>query len=239
MNCEKCQELISDVFDGVLSREDELTLNTHIKECLACAEVRRDLEAIVGFCREHRGEYSAPPNKKAAWLRICNIIQAEARPLVTTTVSARPTRKRFWVEWMARSWELSFPQLAASVSAIVLVVSLATAVGLRRWQSGESTTASATTPLPLEITARGPKVRDRMWQQQQMISYWNQRVESNKARWNPQMRETFDRNLKVIDQAVSDSLNDLGQNPHDEVSEEMLNAAMNEKLSLLKEFADL
>jgi hypothetical protein len=53
------------------------------------------------------------------------------------------------------------------------------------------------------------------------------------------MRETFDRNLQVIDQTVNDSLNSLSQNPHDEVSEEMLNAALNEKLSLLKEFAEL
>jgi hypothetical protein len=52
------------------------------------------------------------------------------------------------------------------------------------------------------------------------------------------MRQTFDRNLQVIDQAVNDSMNNLGQNPHDEVSEEMLNSALNEKLALLKEFAE-
>lgn len=53
------------------------------------------------------------------------------------------------------------------------------------------------------------------------------------------MRDTFERNLKVIDQAVNDSLNELNRDPHDEVSEEMLNAALNEKLALLKEFSDL
>ena len=53
------------------------------------------------------------------------------------------------------------------------------------------------------------------------------------------MRETFDRNLKVIDQAVTASFDALSKNPHDEVSEEMLNAALNEKLALLKEFAEL
>ena len=78
-----------------------------------------------------------------------------------------------------------------------------------------------------------------MWQQQQAINYWNQRVETNKARWNQGMRDTFERNLKVIDQAVNDSLNELNRDPHDEVSEEMLNAALNEKLALLREFSDL
>ena len=53
------------------------------------------------------------------------------------------------------------------------------------------------------------------------------------------MRETFDRNMRVIDQAVNDSMNELNRNPHDDVSEQMLNEALNDKLALLKEFSDL
>jgi len=53
------------------------------------------------------------------------------------------------------------------------------------------------------------------------------------------MRQTFDRNLAVIDQAVNDSLNELHRNPHDDLSEQMLNDAMNDKVALLKEFSDL
>ena len=89
------------------------------------------------------------------------------------------------------------------------------------------------------MSVSAANLRNRVSQQQQSIAYWNQRVEFNKARWNPQMRETFDRNLKVIDEAVNESFDALSKNPHDEVSEEMLNAALNEKLSLLKEFAEL
>ena len=136
---------------------------------------------------------------------------------------------------MSRSWELSMPQLAASAAAIVLIVSLGTTVGLRRWDNAR--VAGPVAPPPRSDPAT--RVRDRMLQQQQAINYWNQRVETNKARWNQQMRDTFERNLKVIDQAVNDSLNELNRDPHDEVSEEMLNAALNEKLALLREFSDL
>ena len=87
--------------------------------------------------------------------------------------------------------------------------------------------------------ATGATVEERYRQQQQAIAYWNQRVEQNKARWNPQMRETFDRNMSVIDAAVNDSMRELAQNPHDGVSEDILNAALNDKVELLKEFADL
>lgn len=232
MNCEKCQDLISDFLDGALSGEDQTTLSSHLDECLGCAEVRNDLQSIVVFAQSQRGEYTAPPNERALWLRIRNMIEAG-----TTSASAGPAPavKRSWSNWVGRSWELSFPQLVASAAAIVLVVSLTTVVGLRRWQSGAINANAARIDASLSLA----DVNGRVSQQQKLISYWNQRVEYNKARWSPEMRETFDRNLKVIDQAVNESINTLAQNPHDGVSEEMLNTALNEKLSLLKEFAEL
>ncbi len=235
MNCEKCQELVSELLDNALSRQDELLLNQHLEECLDCADVRRDLESIVGFCREHRNEYVSPPNERAMWLGIRNVIESELAT-VPMVPAAEPTRKGFFGNWLGRTWELSLPQLVASVVGIVLLVSLTTTVALRRSESSIGTQNAAMTSFS---AAEASNVSDRMWQQQQAISYWNQRVEVNKARWSQDMRDTFDRNLKVINQAVNDSMTELNRNPHDEVSEEMLNAALNEKLALLKEFADL
>ena len=234
MNCEKCQDLISDFLDGTLSHEDQTKLNAHLGECLECAEVRNDLQSIVGFSRTLRGEYAAPPNEQALWQRIRNMIEAGASPV---KAAPAPVRRSLWSNWVGRSWELSFPQLAASVAAIVLVVSLTTVVGLR-FSSRDSAKSGATSG-PETLSASAASVHDRVAKQQQLIAYWNERVEFNKARWSPEMRETFDRNLAVIDQTVNDSMNSLTQNPHDDVSEEMLNAALNEKLSLLKEFAEL
>jgi hypothetical protein len=230
MNCEKCQELLSDLLDSSLSREVEFYLNSHLEECLGCLDVRNDLQSIVSFCQTHRGEYAAPPNEKALWLRIRNVVEAGNAEVAAPT----PSKSSPWSRWLSRSWQLSLPQLAASVAAIVFIVSLTTSVVLRRWQTNDVTSSESA-----RVIVPTTKVLDRMRQQQQMIDYWNQRVELNKVRWSPQMRATFDRNLKVIDQAVNDSLSDLQRNPHDEVSEEMLNAALNEKLSILKEFADL
>jgi hypothetical protein len=192
--------------------------------------VRQDLDAIVGYCRAHRGEYQAPPNPDAMWLRIRNMIDVGNAP----TRESQATRQPFFSGFFKRSFELSLPQLAAFAAAIVVVVSLGTAVGLRRLQATPPTNDAFANATQATIS-----VKDRMWQQQQVISYWNQRVEVNKVRWSPDMRATFDRNLQVIDQAVNDSLNELNRNPHDEVSEQMLNDALNDKLALLKEFADL
>ena len=226
MNCEQCQELIHDLVDGHMSQRDEFTLNTHLKECLDCESVRRDLASIVSYCQMHRGEYAAPPNEQALWLRIRNVIEAEYGGRIVSAESGRPS---FISRWLNHTWQLSLPQLAASAAAIVLLVSLTTVVGLRRWGTETVRVAPAYTT----------NVNDRVWQRTQAINYWNQRVEMNKARWSPEMRETFDRNLRVIDEAVANSLNELNRNPHDEVSEQMLNESLNDKLSLLKEFSDL
>ena len=139
--------------------------------------------------------------------------------------SAAVGREGFWSRLFNRSWQLSLPQLAASVAAIVLIASLTTLVALRR--------AQGITP-GSPVVEQGFDLDKRMWQQQQAISYWNARIATNKSRWSPQMRDTFDRNLLVIDQAVNESLKELNKNPHDEVSEEMLNAALTDKIAILE-----
>jgi len=200
-----------------------------LKQCLDCDSVRQDLTSIVGFCRTQRGQYEAPPNERALWLRIRNVIEAE----IPSRIAATPApRRSFLGRLMGHTWELSLPQLATSAVAIVLLVSLATVVGLRRW-GGYGVPATVT-----QVAA--PNENDQVWQrQQQVISYWNQRIEVNKVRWSPEMRATFDRNMKFIDEAVANALEDLKRNPHDEVSEQMLNEALNDKLTLLQDFSDL
>src|SRR6185369_1956411 len=232
MNCETCQDLIHDLIDGSITQRDEFTLNTHLRECLDCDSVRQDLASIVGFCHTQRGIYEAPPNEQAMWLRIRNTIEAELPSRVSTNSEPQGS---FLSRLLGRSWELSLPQLAASAVAIVLLVSLATVVGLRRW-GGYGVPAAVP---QAEASNVSTDVNDRFFQRRQVIDYWNQRVELNKARWSPEMRETFERNMKVIDEAVANSLNELNRNPHDEVSEQMLNESLNDKLALLKEFSDL
>jgi predicted anti-sigma-YlaC factor YlaD len=234
MNCRKYQDLLSDFIDGSLAPEDHESVAGHLSICGDCADARNDLGAILGFCLEHREDYESVPNERALWLRISNVIEAE---LPDPEPSVIPANAGWWFRLMNRSWQLSFPQLAVAATAVIIVVSMFTVVSLRgiSFTSGGSGVSTSGLALP----ATGSSVKDRYRQQQQVIAYWNERVELNKARWNPQMRDTFDKNMGVIDAAVNDSMRQLTQNPHDEVSEEILNAALNDKVELLKEFAAL
>lgn len=228
MNCEQCQELIHDLVDGSLSQRDEFTLNTHLKDCLDCESVRQDLTSILSFCETHRGEYEAPPNEQALWLRIRNVIEAENGHHVVAQTDAR--QPSFLGRLMGRTWELSLPQLTSLTAAIVLLVSLTTVVGLRRWNNESPSVVPQ---------VEASDINARIFERTQVINYWNQRVELTKARWSPKMRADFDDSMREIDEAVTKSLSELDRSPHDEFSEVMLNVALNKKLELLKEFSDL
>ena len=227
MNCEKYQMLLSDFVDGTLRAEDCARLELHLGSCPDCTDTGNDLRMIVDFCRGQRGQYEPPPNERAMWLRISNLIEAEQGPLN----QVQPVGEPGWLfRLMHRSWQVSLPQLASIVGTVVVVVALGTGFGVHQFWQTATPPLGKNTP---EVT-----IRERHQQQQEMIAYWNQRVDLNKARWSQQMRDTFDRNVGVIDAAVDDSMKQLKVNPHDPVSEDILNDALNEKVALLKEFSD-
>jgi anti-sigma factor RsiW len=249
MNCEKCHELLSDYLDGALGRDDHAAFSAHLEKCFPCFNVHAELNSIVSFCRDHRGEYDiAPPNERALWLRIRNTVEAESAAAAAATArDTRPAARRenWWSRMMGRSWELSLPQVAMAVVAIIVVASLATVFGLRGLQrvgAGQSVAAndlnSRGATNSLAVAGRDADLNNRAWQQQQ-IKYWSQVIEERKGHWSPQVRQDFEHNLNLLDETVEDSLRKLSEQPHDEVTEEMLNAALSDKMQLLKEFSDL
>lgn len=248
MNCEKCNELLSEFLDGALSREEQEMLNAHFEECLSCLTTHDELNSIVSYCRENRGQYEAPPNEHAMWLRIRNTIEADtahAASAAAAGASSSVEPERWWKRWTNRSWELSLSQMAMAVAAIVVAVSLATAFSLHRMQSNAAASAETTARSAgsnsgaTSALASGPAMNLNVRGISQEIDYWQQRVDERKARWSSQRREDFESNLKVLNQAVDERFKELTENPHDEVTEEMLNAVLNNKVELLREFSDL
>lgn len=237
--------MVSDFLDGALGDEDRKTFEAHLEECLSCYSVREELDSIVTYCRDHRGEYDAPPNERALWLRIRNTIESQ-RSGVRALAAAGSSTTAQTLNWLtglfSRQWELTFSQMAAAVLAIALVVSLATVFGMRGFRSTSNVAGTTESKRPGSANSyalNGVSLDERMKPRQEVIDYWNKRVEERKAQWSVQTREAFERNLQVIDQAVLAFSEELQRNPHDEVSAEMLDAAMKDKMDLLSAFAEL
>ena len=233
MNCEKCHELLSDFLDGTLTGEARILLSRHLSECPACADARDDLHTIINSARNVRDEATAPPSSRALWLRISNTIEAEreeqrraaARAAAIAAASARP--ENFITRTLHKRWTLTLPQLGAAVAALVVAVAAVTVFSVQ-----------SLLHKPVEA-GKSPQVAAHRSINDQELELLMQRVEQRKTRWNPRMREAFERNLSVIDAAVNDSLQQLDETPHDVVSEEALDAAMRGKKELLREFAEL
>ena len=177
MNCEKCQELLSEFLDGTLGHREHAALSAHLAACPACALARQEFHAIISAARDSRDYLYSPPDERTLWLRVSSAVEREGRRADAGRASRRVVSDEFYPSAYLEPHEAN-------------------------------------------------------------LRYWQQRVEARKASWNPRMRASFDRSLSVLDQTVNDSLDDLRQNPHDEVAEEMLNSALRDKIELLKEFGE-
>ena len=230
MNCGKCQELLSEFLDGTLDHRDHAAVSAHLAACPACAHARQEFHAIISAARDSRDYLHSPPDERALWLRVRSAVERKGRRAATA-----PAREGLWSLLLRKRWELSLPQLAAGVAALVVAVAFATALVVGYVTPGRRADAGR---------ASRRVVSDEFYPSAYLepheakLRYLEQRVEARKASWNPRMRASFDRSLSVLDQTVNDSLDDLRQNPHDEVAEEMLNSALRDKIELLQEFGE-
>ena len=246
MNCDACQENLSSFLDGELGETRAADIRTHLSLCAECARVCEDFAAILDSCKfEELAEEVIPPNPNALWCRISNTIEAELKP--EPAVVPEPERPR---GFFGRVWNLSLAQAASGVLAIAVVSSLLTVVAVRNYfqpvgedftsRSGESQTTfeKILSKVGLTDTPQSARMK-RLKEQQAVIDYWNQRVQARRAKWDENLRRGFDRNLQAIDQAVYEYTTTLEQNPEDDLSGEMLDSVLTEKMNLLREFSEL
>jgi hypothetical protein len=227
MTCENCQELLSGWLDNDLAAATRITLGAHLAACGSCRAVHDELDSVLNFCVAQRGNYDAVPNEEALWRRISNMIAAEQPVAAPVTLPA--------AGWRTRLREsLSLPQLAGSLAALVLTVSVM-AVGMAKLPGAVRGLVGGNAPE--SVVAAGDRLQSLMNTRQPKLDYWLERVEARKARWSPQMRQNFEYNLSVLDSAVKESSEVLLANPHDAVSEERLNVVLADKMELLQEFA--
>ncbi len=240
MNCEECKNLISLFLVSGLDTAEAADVRMHLALCGDCARVCEEMSSFIDVAGDVTPDL-VPPNSQALWCRINNIIENEIKPRPVPP-SAEAKSGRFW--------SLSFGQLAASVLCIAIVSSLLTVVVVRSYsvpEAGEfigKTSADRTIfdkvlgRLGLAETPQQLRER-RMKEQQTAIDYWNARVQMRRLQWDRTTREAFDRNLQVIDQSVSEYSMILQRDPEDDLSGEMLDSVMDDKMRLLRDFSDL
>ncbi|NOT48058.1 MAG: zf-HC2 domain-containing protein [Acidobacteria bacterium] len=240
MTCNECQENISLFLDNELSVEVSASIQTHLSLCVECAKVCEDFAVILDSCRLDPAAEPLPPNSQALWCRINNIIESEVKAEVKT-----PEKPKGWF-----AGGFTFSQAASAVVGIAVISSLLTVIGVRNYfePTGEDyTSRSAATQTTFEkvlskvgLMETPQQARTKRFEEQEAaIDYWDKRVQSRRAQWDAHMRDAFDRNLNEIDQAVTEYTQILEKDPQDDLSGEMLDSALNEKMNLLRAFSEL
>lgn len=242
MNCEHCQEHISQYLDGDLDEMISVEISGHISVCTECALLYEDFSTILANCSPDLSADLVPPNSRALWCRINNVIESD--------LETKPAPEPEKLSWFARGWNLTFSQAGAAVLGVAVISSLLTIVGIRNYleptgddftsQSKDSQTTFEKVLSTVGLIDSPESARKKRFaEQRSVIDYWNKRVQARRLQWDARMRDAFDRNVIEIDQAVHDYTIQLENDPNDDLSGELLDSALNEKMNLLREFAEL
>lgn len=243
MNCEKCQELLSEFIDGELEKEVSANIEAHLGLCAECAGLHEDFAAILQTCEKRVVTENTVPNSQALWCRINNVIETEIQPEITKEFQEKQAKRG----WFGRNWSFSVTQITTAIVGIAIISSLLTVVGIKNASAPDEVAATNQPPTLFQRVLSKVGLADtpkeahqrRLQERQELIDYWNQRVQTRRLQWDKHLREAFDRNLQEIDQVVFEYTQILEENPQDEVSSEMLDTALNEKVDLLREFSEL
>jgi len=238
MDCDECKKLIGAFIDNDLDEQNASMLRAHLAFCPPCAVVCEEVTSLIDICRSEPAEAIMPPNSRQMWLRINNVIENEVKAVPAIAEPERRVRG------------FSFLRVATALAAIAIVSSLATIVVLRNYGrpgTDDLASRSAATQTTFEkylgklglVETPQQALERRIKERETAIEYWNARVQARRSQWDRTTREAFDRNLQVIDESVSDYTTILAKDPEDELSGEMLDAVMNDKMNLLRDFSDL
>ena len=239
MNCEQCQELISVYLDNELESGVCFDVRGHLAMCADCAKICEDFAMILDFCDLDESQHAPPPNPQALWCRINNLIETEIAPAIQKENEIKQAQAK-------RRWQFSFSQVFASILGIALFSSLLTLAFIKNVSAPKDVSDSVAPSLfdralgKMGLIETPEQTRqNHIKEQEAAIDYWNKRVAARRVNWNAHLRDGFDRNLNEINQVVYEYDRMLQQNPNDDLSGEMLNSALDEKMELLREFAEL
>lgn len=224
MNCNECQEIISDYIDGSLEMGEQTTIERHLADCEPCRMVRDDLLQVIHFSRQ----LPLHTPSSAVWARIQSSV-ADEQP------AGFLPRIKAWIGKLEnRHLNLSLPQLAASAVALAVVVS----VGVMFAKRGETEMSGVqiAEAVPQSMLRVNPLSSPERENVEQRINYLEANIQQRKANWDPELRQAFEKNMLYVEQSLLECQQHLSGNPNDQVSRELMLNAYREKIRLLEGF---
>ena len=215
---------ITDYIDGTLDVRERAEIDRHLESCAPCRRLVHDFREIKGVAASL--DLREPPVR--SWTRIERAIKLEEKP--------SPAR---------RSPPWAQPRTLAWLAAAAILV-LATTVGLRFMSNGarqsaapvESNTAqSAADAASASAAAQSVEAELRQAEDhyEKAIKGLEQIANAEQDVFDPKTAATLQKNLAVIDQAISESRAALRVEPASEPAQESLLESFKAKMALLQD----
>jgi anti-sigma factor RsiW len=202
---------VDDYVDGTLPATERAAVDAHLATCAECRELVAGLRSVVAAVSTLKPV--EPP--RAAWARIERTIRSE------NTGTATPR----WWPWLA--------------AAAVLV--LATFAGLKLadlWQQPPAADLTASAPAP-DAQAIEAELLQAEQHYQKAITGLERIASAEKGSLDPQTASTLEKNLAVVDQAISESRAALKAQPGNQPAQQSLLENFKTKVALLQDTVSL
>jgi hypothetical protein len=222
MRCEDIETRLGDYVEDTLGPAERHAVEVHLRECAACATLAGDLARV----RQLAGSLDRLPPPAAAWTRIAQ----------QTGNSASSERR-------ASAWRSSWVALAA---AACLLLAVALIIVLRQEKAArEATRAAAPATLPAQTApvavAEHPELKTvaeelRLAEQHYENAIGGlEKLANDRQVLDPQTAEALQKNLQVIDLAITESRAALKAHPASEPAQQSLFEAFRTKIALLQD----
>ena len=210
---------LNDYVDGSLGPVERHGVDQHLAACAACRQLVEDLRDILRTAGEL--ELREPPVR--AWSRLERAVKLE-RAHGTTGAQARP----IW-------------RIAAGLAAAAVLV-LAAGVGLRYAPPRTSGARPDAAPAAGASIAAGEAVQSIETELRQAESHYENAIKgleaiasSEQSELDPRTAATLQKNLAVIDQAISESRAAVRSQPASEPAQQSLIEGFKTKIGLLQD----
>ena len=239
ITCEHVDSLLSAWFEGDLGDADRRAVDSHLRECLRCAKIVRDIEGI----RHDATNLPELAPTRDLWAGIAARIEAPVIDLTTRQAPARTPQRRTW-------------QMAAAAVLLMAVSSGVTYVLTKSDQQLASreqmTSDSITTPVavapdvvvpPRPTREKGSPVLVSSEAVAPEITY-NREItrlrailDQRRTSLDPSTIAVVEQSLRTIDQAIAEARAALTTDASSPYLNDQLNRALEKKVSVLRRVA--
>lgn len=223
MSCTDYQNAIAEFIDGSLDAAGRRALEQHVEGCPACRALVADLKSIqaASFTLD-RHELPA-----RAWDAIRARVAVESLPDSRGRVLAWPRTRTAWGVWMA------------AAAALLIVTSAGIYSLLNEPARRDDRAATAPSSVPADIASVQEEFRAAEEHYDRAIRGLEQIAKSESGELDPQTAAILQKNLQVIDQAISESRAALDTQPASADAQDSLFDAMRTKVAVLQQTVEL